>query len=613
MPVIPREAQNGSSTASIVPYTHGLTGVTLAMNDILISWLWTSLIVAALLVLLARISQVCNSHLRHLSTLSATAGQQAYWSFDRSPFWPNIKKHLLYAPIGRKRHNREIQISKAMNVGTLPSRFQTLVLLLYVSSNIAYCCILDYANQDKASLIAALRGRSGILATVNLIPLVAFAGRNNPLIPFLRISFDTYNLLHRWIGRIVVVESIVHTCAWAANELAADGGKKALHALFTNNFLLFGGIAVTATIIILFQSCSILRHAFYETFLHVHQLLAFLTILGVYVHLELANLPSLPYIRLVVGLWVGDRLLRAMRLVYLNVSRRKGLTTVNIKALKGEACRVTFNLPRRVTIRPGSHVYVYIPKISGWMSHPFSVAWTDMDSEPFTGRRPTSQVSNVSSPATLEKMPQIFARKSDSPTSISLIVQARTGFTRQLYNKACAAPESALNLTGLVEGPYAGHDSLASYGTVFLFAGGAGITHHLIQIRHLIACAQAGTVATRKIIMVWTVRTVEQLAWVQPWMDEILAMEGRRDILQIRLFITKPKNPTEVRSVSNSVQMVAGRCLPGVILDAELPNRIGATAVSVCGPGAFADEVRHATRERLGMGSLDFLEEAFTW
>lgn len=613
MPVIARGVENGTTGASILPYTHGLAGVTLSMDSLLITWLWISIALTVVLVLLGRIVQRSNSYLRHLSTLSASAEQQAYWSFDRSSFWPNVKKHLLYAPLGKKRHNREIQISKAMNVGTLPSRFHTILLLLYLGSNIAYCLILDYANQDKAGLIASVRGRSGVLATVNMVPLIAFAGRNNPLIPFLRISFDTFNLLHRWIGRIVAVEAVIHTCAWAANESAAEGGKKAVQHLFTDNFLLFGGVAVAAMVVIIVQACSPIRHAFYETFLHIHQLLAFFAVLGVYVHLESAKLPALPYIRLVVGLWVNDRLLRAGRLIYLNVSRRNGMTTVSVKALKGEACRVTFNLPRRVTIRPGSHVYVYIPSISLWMSHPFSVAWTDIDSEPFTGRRPLPRNGTPISPASLEKMAQHFPSKSTTPTSISLIVQAQTGFTRQLYDKACAAPDSNLNLTGFVEGPYAGHDSLASYGTVLLFAGGAGITHHLIQIRHLIACAHAGTVATRKIVLVWSVKTVDQLAWVQPWMDEILAMEGRREILTIKLFVTKPRNPNEIRSASTTVQMIGGRCQPGVMLDSELPHRIGATAVSVCGSGAFADEVRHATRERLWMGSLDFVEEAFTW
>lgn len=97
-------------------------------------------------------------------------------------------------------------------------------------------------------------------------------------------------------------------------------------------------------------------------------------------------------------------------------------------------------------------------------------------------------------------------------------------------------------------------------------------------------------------------------------MDQILRLPCRRDILVIKLFVSKPKSTREIVSPSATVQMFPGRCRPDVVLDEVLPARVGATAVSVCGPGAFADEVRAATRERIGMGAVvDLTEEAFTW
>lgn len=97
-------------------------------------------------------------------------------------------------------------------------------------------------------------------------------------------------------------------------------------------------------------------------------------------------------------------------------------------------------------------------------------------------------------------------------------------------------------------------------------------------------------------------------------MDQILRLPGRREILTIKLFVSKPKSSREIVSPSATVQMFPGRCRPDVVLDEVLPQRVGATAVSVCGPGAFADEVRAAARERIGRGAMvDFAEEAFTW
>lgn len=602
------------TNSSVLPYTHGLEGVNVELDQYLLSSLWISLVIIALILLVCRLCQLFNSHLRHIYSMAADSPQQNYWSIDKSPLWPAFKKQLLYAPFWKKRHNREIRLSHAVNVGTLPSRFHSLILFLYVASNFAYCCILDYGNSNKAALIAEVRGRTGLLATANMVPLVLLAARNNPAIPLLKVSFDTFNLFHRWIGRIIVAEALAHTIAWGANSVQAEGARDTFASLSGDIFLEFGLAAVFAMVVIIFQSPSAVRHAFYETFLHLHQALAFLAIVGVYVHLEVAKLPALPYIRIVVGIWAGERITRALRLFYLNLSRRHGCTAVLVEALPGEACRVTFQLPRHITVRPGSHVYAYLPRISWWMSHPFSVAWTNTESEPPTGLREVDLDCLDSADALEKQSRQIPSTNSNKPpTSISLIIAARTGMTLTLYRRAMSSPNHTFSLSGYIEGPYAGHDSLSSYGTTILFAGGAGITHHLVQIRHLIASASARTVATRKIILVWSVRNVEMLAWVRPWMDEILHMPGRREVLKMELFVTKPRDGKDLISPSNTVRLYPGRCRPGTVLDDELPTRVGATAVSVCGPGAFADDVRAAVRERMHWGSLDFFEEAFTW
>ena len=601
------------ANSTVLPYTTGLDGIALDLDIRLITSLWLSMVAIVLTVLGCRLWQLFNSHLRRIYAMSGEKVEQNYWTYEKSSLWPWVKQQITYAPLGKKRHNREIQLSSAVNYGTLPGRIHTALLLSYVISNIIYCSLLDYKNKDKAALMAEVRGRTGVLATANMIPLILLAGRNNPFIALLRVSFDTFNLFHRWIGRIVMAEGLTHVLAWGTNEVRAYGLRKTLDRLGSDAFFKFGTLAIIAIVIILFQSPSSVRHAFYETFLHLHQVLAVCAVLGVYVHLEVAQLPALPYIRTVVSIWIAERLFRQIRLVRLNISRRRGCTTVSVEALPGEACRVTFKLPCHVTIRPGSHVYAYLPTVSLWMSHPFSVAWTNVESEPPTGVH-YHQLLGPASPSSLEKQARLLRPAfSKTPTSLSLVMVARTGMTRTLYTKAMLAKDRIIHMPGFVEGPYAGHDDLSSYGTVVLFAGGAGITHHLIQIRHLIAAAQARTVATRAIVLAWSVRDVEALAWVRPWMDEILHMEGRRDVLKMYLYVTKPRGVRDLQSPSKLVKLVTGRCDPGAILDEEIPYRIGAMAVSVCGPGAFADEVRDAVRKRLHLGYIDMNEESFTW
>ncbi len=67
------------------------------------------------------------------------------------------------------------------------------------------------------NLLQHLGNRAGTLAVVNLIPLVLLAGRNNPLISLLNISYDSFNLMHRWFGHIVVALAITH----GTNEIMA--------------------------------------------------------------------------------------------------------------------------------------------------------------------------------------------------------------------------------------------------------------------------------------------------------------------------------------------------------------------------------------------------------
>ncbi|KAK2762177.1 hypothetical protein FQN54_001186 [Arachnomyces sp. PD_36] len=613
-----------TNTTYIPEYTRGLLGVNVTRDHLLTQLLCGSMGIVAVAILFVRFAQIGHSYLRKVNSMSASRRQQRYWGVEDSDLWAFLKKHILYSPLGGKRHNREVKLSEAVNVGTVPSRFQTFILVLYIGSQIAYCTFLDYDVNEPAALIAELRGRSGTLAVLNMIPLFLLAGRNNPLIPILHVSFDTYNLLHRWMGRIVVLESITHTLAWLANALRAGHQEEVAEKLRTEPFFIWGLVSVSAMCFLILHSPSPIRHAFYETFLHLHQLGALLALIGLYIHIDVDGLPQLPWVQFIIAIWVFERSARLVRLIYLNVSRRKGMTKVIVQALPNEACRVTFFLPRHVSVSASAHVYAYIPSVAFWMSHPFSVAWVEPSScttrtaDPEYGL-PTS--NNGSTSTRLEKedfssLDKNYNKKGQQPTTtITLIMVARTGMTRKLFNKARAAPDQILHTNGYLEGPYSSHpSSFGSYGTVVLFSAGVGITHHLLHVRDLLLRAGEGTVPTRRIYMIWSVRTTESLIWIREYMDQILQLPNRRDILTIKLFVSKPRSNREISSPSDTIHMFPGRCRPDVVIDDILPDRVGATAVSVCGPGAFADEVRDAARRRIGKGMvIDFVEEAFTW
>ncbi|KAL8692532.1 MAG: hypothetical protein Q9224_003936 [Gallowayella concinna] len=600
-------AASNYSICSMEPgnFTHGLMGVNLQMDRVTSTTLWLTITTVCLIIVIARLIQGGISQLRHIFNLDADHAQQAYWARNGNTSWPWLKKRLIYAPLIRKRHNRSFQWGR-LNMGTVPSRFHTILLTLYILSNIAYCCFLNYKTCNKVALLAELRGRTGHLAFANMMPLMVFAGRNNVLIPLLRVSFDTFNIFHRWISRLVVIEAIAHTIAWmAVKDLADEHAKKQstmVLAFHDNPFLTWGLASLLAMIIILFQASSAIRHLAYETFLHIHQILAIIAFLGAAIHGQQGQLPLTNYVYVTIGLWFLERGMRWSMIAYRNFGLRSS-TRVTVEALP-EACRVTYQMKRPWQMRPGCHVYAHFPTLTWSLSsHPFSIAW--YDTLPNT-------IESEKLPTTTADLANTLPNR-NSTTTITLIMSKKSGMTAKLHARALAAPSNTISIPGYIEGPYGGQESLHSYGTVLLFAGGVGITHQLSHVRDLLASYTASTSAVQKIVLIWSVRTQEAFDWVHPWMSSILQMPNRREVLKVLLFVTKPRHPGDVVSRSAQVQMFGGRCKPGRIVEEEFEKRRGAMAVTVCGPGAFADEVRGAVRERVEEGVVDFQEESFSW
>lgn len=594
--------------AYIAPYHTGLNGVNQPNNSLVRDMLWWSLGIAGMAILVIRVIELFCAQMRKIHAMTIPGQAQGYWKFKQWHWMPGVKKAIIYAPLWKKRHNREIRLSEAINMGTLPSRLQFVILALYIASNAVYLLFVDWRQANKYALCAEIRGRSGSLAVVNMVPLIIMAGRNNPMISMLQISFDTYNLLHRWMGRVIVLESMIHISVWAIVQVADGGWSSVWWKVFHDTFCASGASAVSSMAILLVLSLSPLRHAFYETFLTTHIALAFIIFVCTWIHCALPGLPGgealpqLPYIITVMTIWFFDRLARMVRLAHCNWSTR-GWTEAVVEPVPGEACRVTMHLPRFVDVKPGSHAYIRFAGVNFWENHPFSIAWVEHS-------------------YTDEVLPLI---ETDSPvvgrpvaTTVSFVIGAHTGFTRKLYNRAmeetAASKVRAISLKAAFEGPYGGHHSMDSYGHAVLFAGATGITHQISYLRHIIQGYTEQTVATRRVTLVWVIRDHEALEWVRPWMDKVLRMENRVDVLRIKLFVTRPKNSKEILSPSQTVQIYPGRPNITTLLNQEVHEQLGAMCVTVCGPGSLADDVRLAVRKVQARRTVvDFVEESFSW
>ncbi|KAI9759948.1 MAG: hypothetical protein M4579_001981 [Chaenotheca gracillima] len=557
---------------------------------------------------------------------SINSDKQRYYVM---PNWAyaKIKKHLLYAPLVGARLNRELRFGR-INCGSIPSRLQTLTLAAWIGMNITFVVVHIAWDKPYAGGLESFLRRSGRMAVVNMIPMFLMMGRNNPLIRLLNIPFDTFNKFHRWIGRTVALLIFAHFTSWAVNKVKLEGWKEVQMALTNTGFLRAGLMTLVSVVVIFFHSPAIIRYAAYEFFLYSHIALSILMIIGLYMHLE-PSPTSRKLLYFVIALWAFERASRLVSLLYRNFGPNR--TTATIEVLPGDACRVTVSVARPWTFIPGQHLFLYMPSIGLWTSHPFTIAWSseagDGDLELDSLSNQTGKITDVS-PSSEKQQPTMSSAGTafevydddvlrNRGTTFSSIIRRRGGFTSRLHAAASRSPTNTLRVTAFAEGPYGSSSTnslLTSYGTTMLVAGGVGITHMVGYLRSLVAAHADGTTATRRILLVWIMRDPAALDWIQPWMANILALPGRRQVLRIQLFVTRPTRASEMTcSPSQTVRMFPGRPNLQTLLDLELKDRVGAMSVVCCGPGALGDEVRRCVRKRQDVGNLDLIEEGFSW
>jgi hypothetical protein len=241
---------------------------------------------------------------RYVRTVACLTNETQRYFAQPHALYTWFKRNLLNAPLFKQRHHREFKLSSAINIGTLPSRLQTLLLVGYFSTNVLFCVwSIDWSG-GFSTVAGEFRNRTGVMAVINMIPLFLLAGRNNPFIALSGISFDTMNLIHRWFGRIVVLEALCHTIAYMANKVHTKGWVALQQTLTGSQFMISGFIGTIAFTFLLIQSPGPVRHAFYDTFLHFHIIGAGLAVGGVWIHLK--GRPQLLMMYGVVGVWATE-------------------------------------------------------------------------------------------------------------------------------------------------------------------------------------------------------------------------------------------------------------------------------------------------------------------
>lgn len=378
--------------------------------------------------------------------------------------------------------------------------------------------------------------------TIGQIPLLfLLAGKNN-IIGFLSgISHERLNWIHRWCARCMLLTATLHMgyqfADWAPYDYIGVQLKE-------NKIVKRGMVAWAMLAWIVISSATPIRGWCYELFV-VQHLISFAVFIGfVYVH---TPDEVHPYIWLCVALFFFDRVLRAIRAVYANLSifhpkQRAAGEMAGFGACKAEFTPLAHNTTRIVihnppiSWKPGQHVFLSCHSIVPLQSHPFTIA-----SIPADGR-------------------------------MEFLVKAETGGTKRFFNHAernngLPQPSERFCMrTVAIEGPYGNIRPLRQFDSVVLLAGSTGVTFTAPLLRDILqgwsenvqgSSASSGLFSRRKgavtrhVRFVWVVKSRGQLEWLSEQLSAVYAdfetlQEKLRGIkLEMTMYVTCDNTFTE--------------------------------------------------------------------
>ncbi|KAI5117834.1 hypothetical protein M0805_003311 [Coniferiporia weirii] len=355
--------------------------------------------------------------------------------------------------------------------------------------------------------------RAGTLAACKLTFIVALSGKNNIISLLTGISYEKLSILHRVAARTLLLLIWIHF--WGRWKLVFNGSDSII-----NGWLRSGIAGATSlTLAVLITNRKTRKHA-YELFVVSHNILIFLFLLTVYFHVR--NFPQFtayawpPFI-----VWGLDRLLRLSRVIYirrLSSQKPSGPANALVEILPTDAIRVTLRIPssKLLSWRPGQHAFLTVP----------SVSRSPLEAHPFT-------IASLDAP-------------DGGEVDLKLIIRARTGFTRRLYDYTVRASSEAplsnealeCRVSAYIDGPYGSPPSVNTYPNVILIAGGSGISYTLPVLLDIARQKKDRLSVCRRVLFLWFIREQAHIRWISDDLARLAKSPSAGLDIDIRIFVT---------------------------------------------------------------------------
>ncbi|ODV92623.1 hypothetical protein CANCADRAFT_30728 [Tortispora caseinolytica NRRL Y-17796] len=464
-------------------------------------------------------------------------------------------------------------------LGSVLQRGQTIILLGYlvliiVSYTTAYPLNSDNMRlpTNSAQWTKYLGDRAGIIAVMHLPLVVLFSGRNNILSWATSWSFDFLNVLHRWTARGMWVSAVIHAGVFTHlnRENYPDYQKMP--------FFMYALSAVSILSAVLFFSMYSLRHAFYEFFSYTHFVLVLVFLVMVHQHVKELRFTNWVYVA--VGFWAFDRLMRVLRILWAGVWLTGKFTIDN------GAVKVTLRSNRPLNLKPGSYVFLHVPRAGLFQSHPFSVC---------------------------EAKPN---------NTFTLVIKPMKGMTNRLEQYVRRRGELFQDLRVWIDGTYGHTAPVEDYDNVLVIAGGVGVTglYGYLETLKLFTSPTGELVQSsqrrKNVQFIWAVHSHKNITWAN---IEPLLNHG----IEVQIYVT---NVAENSNINEKQALARATGIPEDIihysgrpdLDSTISSWVqapGSAAILTCGPPAMNDACRNivARNLRTCKNTISYYEESFAW
>ncbi|KAH8898637.1 hypothetical protein GQ53DRAFT_791004 [Thozetella sp. PMI_491] len=391
-----------------------------------------------------------------------------------------------------------------------PSYGLIILVVIYVIGNAVLSAthLASYRVNHWAS-------RFGWLGAANMALCVFFGLKNTPLAPAAGISHTQLNILHRVAGYTATFLVLLHAIFYTVH-FGLQGRWETL--IEEGNIQ---GIASGVAMLILLM--GVFRHRAYETFYitHVTAFVAVVILTGLHRPDWAKKLPVVMVF--IASIWTVDRIIRAARMSYHLLNNQAALYP-----LPDGATRLLLKKPRNEAALPGSHIFLWIPRLRLYEVHPFTIV-------------------------------------SNGPVGLELIIKPQEGFTRAVSD--FAARHHGRTVWASVDGPYGSLPDIEMYDKLVLIAGGAGAAFTFGFVNYVLSRSERAKALS--IEFIWAVKRTEHLTW---FLEHLQRLAAARPTVKLRLYITSEKPTTNRRDGVRATLTSASEEVQDAAEDALLSN-----------------------------------------